>query len=134
MQEDPVALRGLRSEINIAPLVDVTMVLLIIFMAAAPLLQAGYDVSLPRPAAGPDSEPTTVALNKTGGLRLNGKAVERKDLEAELRALLAERSDRLVLFDAEDDAGYADAVEVIDIIRRAGGRIGVGFTPGGASR
>jgi biopolymer transport protein ExbD len=127
MPEDAAALRGLRSEINIAPLVHVTMVLLIIFMAAAPLLQAGYDVSLPRPAAGPASEPTTVTLDKTGGLRLNGKAVERRDLEAQLSALLAARSDRLVLFDAEDDAGYADAVDILDVIRRAGGRIGVGL-------
>jgi biopolymer transport protein ExbD len=60
---------------------------------------------------------------------VNGKAVEWKDLEAELRALLAARSDRLVLFDAEDDAGYADVVGVLDVIRRAGGRIGVGFGP-----
>jgi biopolymer transport protein ExbD len=96
-------------------------------MAAAPLLQAGYDVSLPRPAAGPATEPTTVALDNAGGVRLNGKAVERKDLEALLSALLAGRSDRLVLFDAEDDAGYADAVDILDVIRQTGGRIGVGF-------
>ena len=86
--------------------------LLHIFMVAAPLLQAGYDVSLPRSAAGPAVAPMTVALDKTGGLRLNGKAVGRKELESELRALLAGRSDRLVLF---------------DVIRRAGGRIGVGL-------
>ena len=60
---------------------------------------------------------------------MNGKAVERKELEMELRALLAARSDRLVLVDAEGDVGYADAVEVLDVIRRAGGRIGVGFQP-----
>ena len=66
-------------------------------------------------------------LDKTGGVRLNGKAVERKDLETELRALFSARSDRLALFDVEDEAGYADAVDVLDIIRRAGGRIGVGF-------
>jgi biopolymer transport protein ExbD len=96
-------------------------------MAAAPLLQAGYDVSLPRPAPGPASEPTTVGLDKTGSLRLNGKVVERKDLEGQLSALLAARSDRLVLFDAEDETGYADAVDILDVIRRAGGRIGVGF-------
>jgi biopolymer transport protein TolR len=81
---------------------------------------------LPPPAA-PAAEPTTVALDETGGLRLNDKAVERKDLETELQALLAGRSDRLVLFDAEDEAGYADAVDVLDVIGRAGGRIGVGF-------
>lgn len=48
------------------------MVLLIIFMAAAPLLQAGYDIALPRPAAGPSAELITVALDRTAGLRLNG--------------------------------------------------------------
>jgi hypothetical protein len=45
------------------------------------------------------------------------------------QALLAARSDRLVLFDAEDDAGYADAVDILDVIRRTGGRIGIGFSP-----
>lgn len=135
MQENAAASGVFRAEINIAPLVDVTMVLLIIFMAATPLLQAGYDVSLPRPAAGAAPEPTTtVVLDKIGGLRLNGQAVERKDLEAELSALLAGRSERLVLFDAEDDANYADAVDILDTIRHAGGRIGVGFGSGSDRR
>ena len=83
-----------------------------------PLLQAGYDAALPRSTDDAAVEPTSVALDKTGGLLLNGPST-----------LLAGRSDRLVLFDAEDDAGYADAGDILDAIRHAGERIGVGLSP-----
>ena len=58
-------------------------------------------------------------------------ALERQGNRAEgpRGALFAARSDRLVLFDAEDDATYADAVDILDVIRQAGGRIGIGFSP-----
>ena len=125
MQENAATLRGLRSEINIAPLVDVTMVLLIIFMAATPLLQAGYDVRLPRPAAGPAAEVLTVTLDATGGISLNGEPIERKDFARRMSDIQTNRTDHLVLFDGANEAGYADAIEVLDTIRSAGARIGV---------
>ncbi len=106
------------------------MVLLIIFMAAAPILQMGYDVALPHSDAGPvaPASPISVALDHTGALTINGEPVDRSAFESRLSALLAGRSNALVLFDAEDDALYADAVAILDTIRRAGGRIGVGFS------
>ncbi len=81
-------------------------------------------LSSTRPAAGSASEPITVALDGKGGVSLNGQAIDRKRLESRLAALLAGRSDRLILFDAEDDVGYAEAVDILGAIRRAGGRIG----------
>jgi biopolymer transport protein TolR len=119
--------RGIRAEINIAPLVDVSMVLLIIFMAAAPLLQTGYDVTLPRPAAGPSVEPISVTLDDDGKILVNGEAVDRTELQATLSALIAGRASPVVFFDAGDNVTYADAVDLLDLIRRAGARIGIKF-------
>ena len=119
--------RGIRAEINIAPLVDVAMVLLIIFMAAAPMLQTGYDVALPRPAAGPSVEPVTVTLDDDGKVLVNGEAVDRSELQATLSALIAGRSSPVVFFDAGHQVTYADAVDLLDLIRRAGARIGIKF-------
>ena len=117
--------RGIRAEINIAPLVDVAMVLLIIFMAAAPMLQTGYDVAMPRPAAGPSAEPVSVTLDDDGKVLVNGAAVDRSELQATLSALIAGRASPVVFFDAGDQVTYADAVDLLDLIRRAGARIGV---------
>jgi len=117
--------RGMKAEINIAPLVDVAMVLLIIFMAAAPLLQTGYDVALPRPAAGPAVEPVRVTLDDDGKILVNGEPVDRSELQATLSALIAGRASPVVFFDAGDQVTYADAVDVLDLIRKAGARIGV---------
>src|SRR6516225_1574856 len=103
--------RGMRAEINIAPLVDVAMVLLIIFMAAAPMLQTGYEVALPRAAGGAPTEPLTVVLDDTGGIAVNGEAVERSELVTRLSALLAGRTSPVVFFDAGEAVGYADAVD-----------------------
>jgi len=118
--------RGIRAEINITPLVDVAMVLLIIFMAAAPMLQTGYDVALPRPAAGPASaEPVSVTLDDDGKVLVNGEPVDKSELQATLSALIAGRSSPVVFFDAGDKVTYADAVDLLDLIRKAGARIGV---------
>ena len=118
--------RGIRAEINIAPLVDVAMVLLIIFMATTPLMQMGYDVTTPSPGSGvAPAEPITVTLADDGTILLNGEHIDKPGLSAALLALIAGRGTSLVFFDAGNQVSYADAVEIIDVIRRAGGRIGV---------
>jgi biopolymer transport protein ExbD len=71
--------------------------------------------------------PENYAAARALRVSLNGQVIDRTHLESQLAALFAGRSDRLVLFDAEDEAAYADAVAVMDAIRRANGRIGVGF-------
>ena len=84
------------AEINVTPFVDVMLVLLIIFMVAAPLLTVGVPVELPKTAAGALSvdqeEPLTITLTAAGSVQIQTTEVVRNDLLARLRAIAAERS------------------------------------------
>jgi len=112
------------SEINVTPFVDVMMVLLIIFMVAAPLMTVGVPVQLPETAANAlpseQEEPLTVTLTAEGGLQIQTTDVARDEFIARLRAIAAEReSDRVFL--RADGANSWDAVaEIMGALNRAG--------------
>jgi biopolymer transport protein TolR len=112
------------SEINVTPFVDVMMVLLIIFMVAAPLMTVGVPVQLPETAANAlpseTEEPLTVTLTADGGLQIQTTEVTRDEFIARLRAIAGEReSDRVFL--RADGANSWDAVaEVMGALNRAG--------------
>jgi biopolymer transport protein ExbD len=114
------------ADINVTPLVDVVLVLLIIFMVVTPLAQADLPVEVPRTAtAGPDApgEPqVVVTLDAAGQLRIDDVPVAQEDYGARLRQVLAQRpaGTRRLFFQADDRVNYAVLVSALDTARSAG--------------
>ena len=111
------------SDINVTPLVDVMLVLLIIFMITAPMLQQGLDVNLP--AAAGTSQPAReeqiiLTVNKRGEIFLNQTAYKLEELQPKLRALYQARPDRDVFLRADTDVPYGTVVQVMDEVKKAG--------------
>lgn len=118
------------SEINVTPFVDVMLVLLIIFMVAAPLLTVGVPVELPKTAAQAlpqeTEEPLTVSLTADGRILLQSTAIDRDDLVARLRAIALERSDDRVYLRADGSVPYEAVAQVMGALN-AGGFSSIGL-------
>ncbi len=125
------------SEINVTPFVDVMLVLLIVFMVAAPLLTVGVPVKLPKTAANPlpteQREPVTVNVDLDGQIFLQGDPVAPADLNDRLAAIASERgSDERVFLRADRGVGYGRVMEVMGTLNAGGfGNIGLVTDPGG---
>lgn len=118
------------SEINVTPFVDVMLVLLIIFMVAAPLLTVGVPVELPKTAAnalpGDSEEPLTVTITATGEVQIQTTTTERGELVAKLRAIAAERDTDRVFLRADGSIPYESVMQVMGALN-AGGFSNVGL-------
>ena len=111
------------SQINVTPLVDVMLVLLIIFMVTAPILQQGVAVDLPKVAAGPltgQEEQLVVNVAKGGQVFLNDTPMATTDLTAKLGAIAAARPDRQVYVRADQSVPYGEVMQVMSAVRDAG--------------
>jgi biopolymer transport protein ExbD len=123
----------LRAEINVTPLVDVVLVLLVILLLVAPMLKEELPVELPLAAHADEPSadvPPTLTVAADGGVAFEGTPLPSDDLAARLAAIYAGRRDSTVLLAADRGLQYARVVEVIDACRAAGiARIGVVTAP-----
>ncbi|MGE5276038.1 MAG: ExbD/TolR family protein [Acidobacteriota bacterium] len=113
-----------KSDINITPLVDVVLVLLIIFMVITPLLQMGYDVKVPPKAQveNPQENPDQLIVSLAPGnkIYLNKQELTAPQLSTQLSSILKNRRDKTVFFSGDDGATYGDVARVMDLCRNAG--------------
>jgi biopolymer transport protein TolR len=118
------------SEINITPFVDVMLVLLIIFMIAAPLLTVGVPVELPKTAANAmpteQEEPLTVTITADGGLAIQTTPTPDDELISKLRAIAVERSDDKIFLRADGAIPYERVMQVMGALN-AGGFSSIGL-------
>jgi biopolymer transport protein TolR len=111
------------SEINVTPLVDVMLVLLIIFMVTAPLMTSGVPVDLPKTNAQPlnsDSEPLTVSVNGEGKIFLQDSEVDVSGLVAKLKAIAQDKTDRRIFVRGDKTIPYGRIMEVMGTITQGG--------------
>jgi len=110
------------AEINIIPLVDVVLVLLLIFMLTAPMMYRGIDVNLPRAAAKPTAveERMVLTVSKERTLYLNERRLPPGALEGALREAFRNRTDKTLYLKADAGLSYGAVVETMDQVRRAG--------------
>ncbi|NIZ61414.1 protein TolR [Sedimentitalea sp. CY04] len=118
------------AEINVTPFVDVMLVLLIIFMVAAPLMTVGVPVELPKTAAsalpGDQEEPLSVTLTLDGEVQIMTTSVPREELVPKLRAIAAERTSDRVFLRADGGLPYEQVMKVMGALN-AGGFSNVGL-------
>jgi len=115
---------GPKSDINVTPLVDVMLVLLIIMMLVAPMLQRGVDLRLPVAANTSDKpetqQQTVLAVDARDKFYINGIEVHRNEMADRVKAALEEKTERVVLIKGDTDASYRAIMAAMDDLRKAG--------------
>jgi biopolymer transport protein ExbD len=124
---------GIKSEINVTPLVDVVLVLLIIFMVVQPMLQMGYEVETPpevktQTPQAPDPTQIIINMDADGKMYINKTAFGRSEFSGRLREALKNREKKIVFFAANGELQYEKVVAFMDQVREAGAQnLGIVF-------
>ncbi len=122
--DDTSSESGAISTINVTPLVDVMLVLLVIFMVTAPILQQGVELELPQETIAPiegDGEQLVVSIDKAGIVYVGeSNAVEIKNIGQKLKAILERRQDKRVFVKADKNVPYGKVMAVMGAMRRNG--------------
>ena len=115
---------GVKSDINVTPLVDVMLVLLIIMMLVAPMLQQGVSVKLPTATNTVDKPEvqgqTVVAIGRDKSMYLNAKPVQEADMATRVNELLENKTEKIVLIKADEEVEYSAVMAAMDQLRQAG--------------
>jgi biopolymer transport protein ExbD len=124
---------AVKADINVTPMIDVMLVLLIIFMIVTPLIAAGFKATLPKgknldPRPEGDNE-IVLGIDQAGRYFLNGRPLPSGTLEDQLRSLYAARTeDKILYFKADNQLKYAKVQEAVETARRAGVRVMAAIT------
>jgi len=114
---------GLKADINVTPLVDVMLVLLIIMMLIAPMLQKGVPVTLPQANNGeqkPDTQDqTVVSIDSRNQFWVNGLQYSKEEFANKVKTVLEDKKEKIVLIKADTDARYSAIMEAMDALRGA---------------
>jgi biopolymer transport protein TolR len=114
--------RPMLGEINVTPLVDVVLVLLLVFMVTAPMMSRGIDVSLPvanQPQI-PSEDRITVSIRADGKIFVGNQVINAVLLEDRVRGMAGGRPDAVVYLRADEALRYGEVIKVVDVIKRAG--------------
>jgi biopolymer transport protein TolR len=115
--------RAVMAEINVTPLVDVMLVLLVIFMVTAPMMQQGVQVNLPKAdtkAMAPAEEAVIVSVDKSGKLFIDKEQIQATELRKRLSTMFATRTKKEVFLKADAGVPYGDVVRTMADIKGAG--------------
>ena len=112
--------------INITPLVDVVLVVLIIFMIVTPMVTKTFWLNLPpkddkaEPLPPRDNRPLVMTVDKAGVIRINTTVLSKREVRDRVPRMLAAKDQKVLYFDAHNDASYAAAIEAMDLSRAGG--------------
>ncbi len=123
----PAGQGGVRSDINITPLVDVVLVLLIIFMVMTPTLLKQMELTVPEKSDVQIQNPVTtdqvvVGVTAEGKVSINKEMIDESALTERMHDIMKASHDKLVFFDIDDEANYGHVMHVMDVVRGAGAK------------